>query len=183
MPCAPTISGDFSSTWALPTIDARESPSNTNGRIPFRAVLGGAGSGCDRFRSCRPIPLRSRVAHYPIRDRPVLGSRGHDMPVPERHATNPAESDVRSMNPRSDSGRTATGRHGFHICPDRSVSSRPGRKSLRDNIFDNSHGIGKQADNRLVRLPGRCPRPAQVSRPEKSWKVVIPTHTQSRNIA
>ncbi|MEV4238530.1 hypothetical protein AB0J47_25520 [Nocardia sp. NPDC049737] len=106
-----------------------------------------------------------------------------DMPAPERHATNPTESAVQPLNPHSDYGRAATGRHGFHIYLDRVVSSHPGRKTLRANIFDSSHRIDERAVNPPVRLSRRRPQLSQVSRPEKSWKVVIPTHTQTRIIA
>lgn len=38
-----------------------------NGRIQILAVLGGTGSGCDRFDHPAGAPVRSRVADYPIR--------------------------------------------------------------------------------------------------------------------
>ncbi len=44
------------------------------GPHPGPAVLGVAGTGCDRFRYSSPRPARSRVADYSIRRAAVLGS-------------------------------------------------------------------------------------------------------------
>jgi len=116
----------------------------------------------------RPIsilPLDPRpIARSALPDSDPAGTR-----VPRaRHARAPTtrgKSDriCRPVDEPKERFRTHSNRSAwFSLSHRHVVRSHSGRKSLRDNIFDNSHRTGKQADNRPVRLPGRRPRPAQV---------------------
>lgn len=82
-----------------PTFPPRGRPKKAEGRTSIQAVLGGAGSKCDRFHTPARHPCASRVADYPNSRRTVLG---------------PGPSEPKTTERLHRSATTATGIHCAH---------------------------------------------------------------------
>lgn len=79
-----------------PQICCAAFPPTDEGRTPIQAVLGGAGSKCDRFDTPAPRRVRSRVADYSIRRRAIL-IRGRADAKPAERLDHSAEATGRDL--------------------------------------------------------------------------------------